>query len=378
MASNDSKTPEFLKIKGYKYRAKMIAAGAAVLIVLIILLVSIIHGIGSALHKNTVDGSKNSDGDSDTDTQTTASTSISSSAPAGSSSSAASVTLLSEEKRDADGKIIIDTDTLDGKKAVAITFDDGPSEYTSGLIDELNARNVHATFFMVGSCVEKYPEAVEKMVKGGHQLGNHSYDHSDLSKLSTAAALNQISETDEAVMNACGQRPTAFRPPYGSYTDDLLRNVDKTVTLWSLDSLDWKSKDMGKVKNTIVSQCHDGCIILLHDLYRSSVDGALAAIDELKGEGYEFVTVNELLTRYGYAITSGVHTSQYAVYETNSPHAGEYKDDMERDTQSQAGTSSAFYYEPITDSDDTDQDDNSVNSYYRTQESSDTASRLVY
>ncbi len=383
LASNESKTPEFLKIKGYKYRAKMLIAGAVILIVFIIIVGSIIHAIASALHRNSADSAV----DTDTDTvssDTAAVSSISSSASA--AGTVVSSFPVKEEKLDADGKVVIDTDTLDGKKAIAITFDDGPSEYTSDLIDELNSRGVHATFFMVGKCVEQYPETVKKMADGGHQLGNHSYDHSDLAKLGVNAALDQIGRTDEAVMNACGHKPTAFRPPYGSYTDELIKNVDKTVTLWSLDTLDWKSKDMGKIKNTIVSQCRDGSIILLHDLYKPSVDGALAAIDELQGEGYVFVTVDELMTRYGYGITSGAHSAQYAVYETNSPHAADYKADMERDREREnsessnaaSGTSSAFYYEPHSDIDSDDLSDSDVNSYYSTAESSSVSSKLVY
>ncbi len=359
MSGKESKTPEFLQLKGYKYRAKMLIAGAVLLIVFILIISLIIHGIASAVRS--VSGGKN-----EPDTETTASISSAESqpqsAPAVSSDPAESDTASSEvdsrvtvdEKFDADNKLIIDTDTLDGKKAVAITFDDGPSEYTRELIEGLNERGARATFFMVGSCVEQYPDVLPLMVTGGHQLGNHTYDHSDITTLTADGVRNTIGKTDDAIFNACGQRSTAFRPPYGSYTDEIAKSINKTVTIWSLDTVDWKSRDMKKIKNTMVSQCRDGSIVLLHDLYKTSVDGALAAIDELQGEGFVFVTVDELLTRYGYPVNPGAHSSQYAVYETNSPHADEYAEDMERDKEKDAAASQAagsFYYDRQTDSD---------------------------
>ena len=359
LSGKEAKTPEFLQLRGYKYRAKMLIAGAVLLIVFILIISMIIHGIASAVRS--VSGGKN-----EPDTETTASISSAESqpqsAPAVSSDPAESDTASSEvdsrvtvdEKFDADNKLIIDTDTLDGKKAVAITFDDGPSEYTRELIEGLNERGARATFFMVGSCVEQYPDVLPLMVTGGHQLGNHTYDHSDITTLTADGVRNTIGKTDDAIFNACGQRSTAFRPPYGSYTDEIAKSINKTVTIWSLDTVDWKSRDMKKIKNTMVSQCRDGSIVLLHDLYKTSVDGALAAIDELQGEGFVFVTVDELLTRYGYPVNPGAHSSQYAVYETNSPHADEYAEDMERDKEKDAAASQAagsFYYDRQTDSD---------------------------
>ena len=389
MQGSGFQAPEFLKIKGYKYRAKMLIAGAAILIFIIILLSMIINGISSALKRSPSAGA-DKDSDINTDTAFTYSESAgsidldtSSDAPpeVGSDTVSSSPAALSdkEEKFNADGKLVIDTDTLDGKKAIAITFDDGPGDYTTELINGLNARHARATFFMVGSCVEQHPDVLPLMVSGGHQLGNHTYSHSNITKTSDSGALDEINLTDEAIFNACGQRSTAFRPPYGAYTPEFAKKLDKTFTLWSLDTMDWKFRDADKVKETITSTCRDGSIILLHDLYKTSVDGALAAIDELQSQGYVFVTVDELMTRYGYAIKPGAHSAQYAVYETNSPHASEYEADMERDRRRDAASAAANAFSFDTDtenawdnnnnsdtdlSSDSGNNDDSDNGYY--------------
>ena len=363
MSGNNSKTPEFLKIKGYKYRAKMLIAGAVLLLVVILILSLIIHGISAAVKG--AGKSKKNDTDTDTDTQiaqTVSSDSAASAAPVSADMTSSTPREERREKFDADGKLVIDTDTLDGKKAVAITFDDGPGEYTQQLITGLNERGAKATFFMVGSNVSQYPDAVRMMKAGGHQIGSHTFDHTDITGMSKAQFESDMNKTDDEIFNVCGSRSTAFRPPYGSYTDEIAKGVDKTFTLWSLDTVDWKSRDTGKIKNIIVSQAKDGSIILLHDLYKTSVDGALAAIDELQGEGFVFVTVDELMTRYGYPVNPGAHSAQYAVYETNSPHAGEYKEDEERDKMKETSSASegAFYYDRRNDSDSETSSDSSV------------------
>lgn len=353
MSDNSFKPPEFLQIKGYKYRAKMLIAGAVLLIIVIVLLSLIIHGISSAIKG----AGKGKVKDADTDTESVSSAAVVSSQSTPAEVSSAAPVTAKKEKFDADGKLIIDTDTLDGKKAVAITFDDGPGEFTEELVDGLNERGAKATFFMLGENAAQYPNAVRKMHSGGHQLGNHTYSHTDISGMSQTQFSEVVGQTDDELFNICGARSTAFRPPYGSYTDELAKGMtDKTFTLWSLDTLDWKSRDMGKIKNIIVSQAKDGSIILLHDIYKTSVDGSLAAIDELQGEGFVFVTVDELMTRYGYAVSPGAHSAQYAVYETNSPHAAEYKEDEEKDKKKDVSSASAGVF--YNDRRETDTDKN--------------------
>lgn len=348
MSDKDTKIPDFLHLKGYKYRAKMIGVGIIILVVIIVILSFIIRGARS---------SANSDKDTDT---SAVSQQIESSSSSGTDVESAESDVSSAAKPtdldfDADGKLIIDTDTLDGQKAVAITFDDGPGEYTQKLIEGLNERNARATFFMLGSCVAQYPDVLPLMVDGGHQLGNHTYNHLDITTISDEELNEQISKTDDEIFDACGQFSTAFRPPNGSYSEDIVSGIDKTITIWSVDSEDWKSRDAEAVKEKIVSNCKDGDIILVHDIYETSVDGALAAIDELSEQGFVFVTVDELLERYGYEVNHGkAHSSQYAVYETNSPEAKKYESELEETS------SSAFYFSSSTEQDSSDTSDNTV------------------
>lgn len=372
MAKKKIEVPEILQLRGYKYRAKMILGALVVLVVIISIIVSIINGISPAIHKDSDNIS------SDTDSATsTVSKLIDSESDSEISLEVSTESTISSDtdseilEFDADGKLIIDTDSYDGNRVVAITFDDGPGEYTERLINELNKRNVRATFFMLGSCISKYPNVLPKMVEGGHQIGSHSYEHLDITKLSNQELNNQISKTDEAIYNACGQTATAFRPPYGSYTDSIVSPIDKTVTMWSLDTLDWESRDADSVKEMIVNNAQDGDIILLHDIYNSSVEGALAAIDELQADGFVFVTVDELISRFGYDVEHGqAYFSQYAVYETNSPHAEKYEAEMAASAAEQASNSasSEFYYES-TDSQDTNSNSNTY---------SDDESDLIY
>ncbi len=352
MSEKKSQTPEFLQIKGYKYRAKMLIAAAVILIVIIIIICSIIHSISSAIKGRS---QKDTETDISSDTETYISEIVSEeidSEIASSASESTSSANLKGEKTDANGKLIIDTDTLDGKKAVAITFDDGPGQYTERLLEGLKERNARATFFMVGSCVEQYPETLPLMVQGGHQLGNHTYNHTDITTISNKEMNDQITKTDDAIFNACGQRSTAFRPPYGAHTNDTNLAIDKTITLWSLDTEDWNKDSAESVRDIIVSKCKDGDIILLHDIHETSVDGALLAIDELQKQGYLFVTVNELLTRYGYDIEPHTtHSSQYSVYETNSPHAKDYEAEVNsRKAAEAASAASNEFYTKDSDS----------------------------
>ncbi len=337
MKKNGSVVPEILQIKGYKYRAQMLIGGVIILLVLLLIIVAIFNGIASLFKGK--DKSKEGDTAADTDSvvsqvadQTNSDIAVVSSAVEPSSdTSTETKTEKVEYRYDADDKLVIDTDTLDGKKAVALTFDDGPGEYTEKLINGLNERGVKATFFMCGECVEEYPEVLPMMAAGGHQIGNHTYNHTDITGLSAQERNNQIQRTDEAIFNACGQKSTAFRPPYGSHNAETDAGItDKTIALWSLDTLDWQSRDANSVCDVVVNNVWDGDIVLFHDIYDSSVDGAFMAIDKLKEQGYVFVTVDELLSRYGYPVERGTaHNSQFAVYETNSPHAAEYQAEIE-------------------------------------------------
>lgn len=182
-------------------------------------------------------------------------------------------------------------------KYVALTFDDGPSpRCTPQLLDGLKERGVRATFFVVGCQVVKDPDIVVRMAAEGHQVGNHSYDHGELDKLSSAEAAEDMAENDALLRELLGEGAYWVRPPYGLLTEEEAQGLTVPVIGWSVDTEDWKSKDAEKILDILYRQVSDGDIILLHDRYLNSVEAALQAIDHLQQQGYRFVTVEELLT----------------------------------------------------------------------------------
>lgn len=192
------------------------------------------------------------------------------------------------------------------KKLAAITFDDGPGPYTDRLLDGLKARGVKATFFMLGSRAEAYPEVVKRVYREGHQVANHSYGHPDLTTLSDAGVRSQIQTTNQILDRTCGKGTSYLvRSPYGSENSRTRSLIGAPLIFWSVDPLDWKYRNAETVKQNILRDTFDGAIVLVHDIHSTSVDGALAAIDALKSRGYELVTVRELFRRRGKALQKG-------------------------------------------------------------------------
>lgn len=188
-------------------------------------------------------------------------------------------------------------------KMLALTFDDGPYRpTTTKLLDALKERDIKATFFMVGNRVGDAPDLVQRMLDEGHELGNHSWDHSTLTAGNTK---DQIGRTDEALIKASGQASTVFRSPYGSYDNDVMKQANKPQMYWSVDTEDWKNKNAEYVKNYIISHASDGAIVLTHDIHETSVDGVIAALDTLLAEGYTMVTTSDLIARNGTPPTAG-------------------------------------------------------------------------
>lgn len=189
------------------------------------------------------------------------------------------------------------------EKLIALTFDDGPShKYTPGLLDGLAQRDVKATFFLVGSMVEKSPELVERMAAEGHQIAVHTYNHDSgtgLRGLSDAQFDAQVGVTSRLLTQLTGQTGFALRPPYGFVDDGVRRRAPGPIILWSVDPEDWKYRDAQRVSRHIVDNAKDGSIVLLHDIFATSVDAALRVVDTLQDQGYRFVTVDELLARRG-------------------------------------------------------------------------------
>ena len=181
-------------------------------------------------------------------------------------------------------------------KYVALTFDDGPSrKCTSVLLDGLKERDVHVTFFLMGKNIEGNEDIVKRMSDEGHLIGNHSYEHIQLTKAGPEAVCEAVEHTQKQIEAITGKRPEYIRPPYGDWNEELEEEIGMTPVLWSVDSLDWKLKDTGKILRRVLKDVKDGDIILLHDIFSSSVEAALELIDILQKEGYVFVTADELL-----------------------------------------------------------------------------------
>lgn len=181
-------------------------------------------------------------------------------------------------------------------KQVALTFDDGPHEvFTPMLLDGLKERGVKATFFLMGENIEGKEEIVKRMEEEGHLIGSHSYKHQQMTKQTEKIVLESIEKNSELIASITGEYPVYLRPPYGDWNDTLENDVDMTTVFWTVDSLDWKYQNADKTLKKILKDTEDGDIILMHDIFQTSVEAALKVIDTLEGEGYTFVTIDEML-----------------------------------------------------------------------------------
>lgn len=186
--------------------------------------------------------------------------------------------------------------SLVSEKKVAITFDDGPNaDYTEELLKGLKERGVCATFFLLGTEIEKYPELVKQIHEGGHLIGTHSYQHVNLCNLTDEAAIEQVVKTNTLVKEITGESPLFIRPPFGCWKKDLDYETMMIEVLWDVDPLDWCTNNTSVIVERVLKNVKDGDIILLHDASKSSVDAALQIIDQLQKEGYLFVTVEEVV-----------------------------------------------------------------------------------
>ena len=195
-------------------------------------------------------------------------------------------------------EIILDAGAEPGMEhpKVALTFDDGPSsKYTPLLLDGLKDRNVHVTFFLLGKNVKQNQKLVERMHKEGHLLGNHTYNHVQLDKISETTAKQEILKTNNEIYEAAGIYPEYMRPPYGAWKKNMEICVEMLPVFWTIDTLDWKTKNVQAVCQVVEKEIEDGAIILMHDEYETTVNAALKIVDEYQEKGYEFVTVDRLI-----------------------------------------------------------------------------------
>ncbi len=196
---------------------------------------------------------------------------------------------------------------LKGKKLVALTFDDGPSRETTGrLLDILKEKKVKATFFAVGRMAEAAPELLKRERDEGHVVASHSMTHRNLATATEAEIRWEMDEVDRVFTAALGEKPTLIRPPYGAISDLTRRTVAQPLMLWSVDPVDWRERNAESVRSKAVGAAFDGAVILMHDIYTSTVDAVPRVIDELRAQGYEFVTLPELAEARGVKLESGI------------------------------------------------------------------------
>ena len=180
-------------------------------------------------------------------------------------------------------------------KVVSLTFDDGPSKYTNKILDVLKKYNACGTFFLIGNKVEFYSDTLRRMLEEGSEIGNHSYDHKLLTRLSKEEFQEELNKTQEAIKKVTGFTPTLFRPTYGGYTNTLKSYTDLKFVLWDVDSRDWQVKTKDKILKNVLPNVKSGSIILMHDNHEYSLNALEEMIESLKKQGYKFVTVTELL-----------------------------------------------------------------------------------
>jgi peptidoglycan/xylan/chitin deacetylase (PgdA/CDA1 family) len=183
---------------------------------------------------------------------------------------------------------------------IALTFDDGPSKTTTPrLLDLLAKRGVKVTFFVQGVNAHEFPEIIKREVAEGHEIGNHSWDHPNLAKMSESAVRSQLERTQDVIFQITGQKPKVFRPPFGSFSEKQRKWANEQfgfkIILWEVDPLDWKRPGSAVVAQRILTNTKAGYIVLAHDIHAPTVDAMAETVDGLLAKGFKFVTVSELI-----------------------------------------------------------------------------------
>ena len=217
---------------------------------------------------------------------------------------------LDKEYQNEDGRVV-----QKNKKHIAITFDDGPSEYTVELSRGLKERRVQATFFLLGENMEGRRKMVEELVKDGHLIGNHSYHHVQLNKLSIEEATGEIEKTNRLIWEWTGEAPVYIRPPYGAWSQELEKVVDMIPVFWNVDSLDWKDYDADTICRRVTSKVQPGSIVLFHNAALHTPEALPAILDCLINDGYTVVPISQLILDPPYTID---HTGRQFPAETVS------------------------------------------------------------
>lgn len=196
---------------------------------------------------------------------------------------------LDENYMNEDGSIIDNN-----KKIIAITFDDGPGSYTSSLIDILNNNKVKATFFMLGKNIANYRDVVKKASDSKMEIAYHSYAHKSFKRQKIEEIISELQESDNILKSITGEGFKYIRPPYGAINQEIKDNLNYPFILWSVDTMDWRYKDIDYLYNYTLENIKDGSIILFHDIHKTSVETIERLLPELYVEGYQVVTISQM------------------------------------------------------------------------------------
>lgn len=183
---------------------------------------------------------------------------------------------------------------------IALTFDDGPYPKVTGhILDVLEKNGVCATFFVLGSRIEGHEDMLTRMDELGCEIGNHSFSHADLTRLSKADCQRELSDTDAEIRRVTGHEASVVRPPYGYYNKTVMSAAGRPLILWTVDTNDWRGKAPGEIADYVIQQAKEGSVILMHDQQTQTADAMEMIIPTLIEEGFRFVTVSELIRLTG-------------------------------------------------------------------------------
>lgn len=213
-----------------------------------------------------------------------------------------------DKEADAENSVENGEEVPTEKKLVALTFDDGPyTKVTNRILDVLEANGARATFFVVGERLDTYSDTLKREAALGNQIGNHTYGHPNLNKLSAGKIKEQISKTNEKLNRYITTGEVVMlRPPYGNANETVRATVTVPMINWSLDSRDWESRDAEKIIKTVLDSVKDGDVVLMHDLYESTAQAVEYLVPELIQRGFELVTVEEMFAAKKVELKGGV------------------------------------------------------------------------
>ena len=209
------------------------------------------------------------------------------------------------------------------KMLIALCFDDGPgTDSTKKLVTGLKKRGARATFFELGQMIKENPEMCKLVSESGCEIGIHGYDHTTFTSLGIEGTKKHVNDTAQLIKQTTGKTPTHVRPPEGAYNDEIqktLMDMGYDLIMWNVDTRDWSTRDADAVYQKIISDaCDGGDILCLHDIYGTTADGVLRAVDELQAKGFKFVTISELQAARDKFVAGRIWLSAHEFYDYGS------------------------------------------------------------